>query len=160
MRRTLETLLAQGAGRRFRHLTFNTEGIVVCSTSRTTYPDPLLAVLFDDNTQIMYVRRDEIHFLDEDDSWEAAGEEPLEMRYRLVKLPRTEINASQLEPSDVYDLARLVLAGEDPAHLHFFMCNEAEAAVRDLIYGLNDVLLRPDDFPDIHPDSVVTSNGV
>ncbi len=143
MRRTLETLLAQGAGRRFRHLTFNTEGIVVCSTSRTTYPDPLLAVLFDDNTQIMYVRRDEIHFLDEDD-----------------RLPRTEINASQLEPSDVYDLARLVLAGEDPAHLHFFMCNEAEAAVRDLIYGLNDVLLRPDDFPDIHPDSVVTSNGV
>ena len=93
-------------------------------------------------------------------AWELAGEEPLEMRYRLVKLPRTEINASQLEPSDVYDLARLVLAGEDPAHLHFFMCNEAEAAVRDLIYGLNDVLLRPDDFPDIHPDSVVTSNGV
>jgi len=40
------------------------------------------------------------------------------------------------------------------------MCNEAGAAVRDLIYGLNDVLLRPDDFPDIHPDSVVTSNGV
>ena len=143
MRRTLETLLAQGAGRRFRHLTFNTEGIVVCSTSRTTYPDPLLAVLYDGDTQIMFVRRDEIHFLDDDDS-----------------LPRTEINASQLEPSDIYDLARLVLAGEDPAHLHFFMCNEAGAAVRDLIYGLNDVLLRPDDFPDIHPDSVVTSNGV
>ena len=143
MRRTLETLLAQGAGRRFRHLTFNTEGIVVCSTSRTTYPDPLLAVLYDGDTQIMFVRRDEIHFLDDDDS-----------------LPRTEINASQLEPSDIYDLARLVLAGEDPAHLHFFMCNEASAVVRGLIIGLNDVLLRPDDFPDIHPDSVVTSNGV
>jgi len=142
MRRTLETLLAQGAGRRFRHLTFNTEGIVVCSTGQTAHPDPLLAVLFDDNTQIMFVRRDEIHFLDDD------------------SLPRTEINASQLVPSDIYDLARLVLAGEDPAHLHFFMCNEASAAVRDLIYGLNDVLLRPYDFPDIHPDSVVTSNGV